>query len=153
MMKIVLYNDSYRNQLEDLLIEFSESMYSGKCDVDVFVGYHWAVYLAVKDDTVVGFSAFSIGNYLGFLDDIVTNTYIYVKPEYRTSKAMYLFSIQAGRVSEDLDLPLEHCYASDESKRLSRKLKGRKMYEAYIYDRDEVKREYNRLKSKLNIKE
>lgn len=152
-MKIVLYNDSYRNQLELLLKELSESCFEGKYDVDEFVNNHWAIYLAINVDDVVGFSSFTINNFFGFTDNVITNGYIYVKPEYRTSKAMYLFSIQAGKISEELDMRLEHCYASNESKRLSRKLEGRKMYESYIYEKEEVKREYNRLKQILNIKE
>ena len=153
-MKIVLYSDKYRDELDVLLKEFSEKLYSGKYCLDSFVNQHWAVYLALNSDgKVIGFSAFMIVNYLGFMDDIMANTYIYVKPEYRTSKAMYLFSIQAGKICVENDLPLEHYYASDDSKKLSRKLKGRKMFETYVYPVDEVNREYNRLKKFVKIKE
>lgn len=152
-MKIVIYSDEYKSQLEGLLKKFSEELYDGLYDLDRFIEQHWVVYLAIKDDIAIGFSSFNIIDYYGFQCDILSNDYVYVVPEHRTSKAMYLFSIQAGKICSDCGLPLEHYYASEESKKLSRKLNGKKMFETYLYPIDEVKKEYDRLRKFVKIKE
>jgi hypothetical protein len=153
MMKIILYQNKYRGQLEDLLRRFSSEVFNSDLyDVDKFVDNHWCIYLSVDGETVTGFSSFIKHDYYGLMPEVLGNTYIYVVPECRTSKAMYLFSIQAGKISVDNKLPLEHYYSSESSKRLSRKLKGKKIYETYIYEFQEVERIFSKLTSKVRIK-
>lgn len=152
-MKIVIYSDEYRGQLDEILRRFSCEIYDGLHDLDRFIEGHWAIYLAVKNHTVIGFSSFNIIDYYGFKCSILSNDYVYVLPEYRTSKAMYLLSIQAGKICTEHNMPLEHYYASEHAKKLSRKLKGKKMFETYLYPIDEVKLEYDRLRKFVKIKE
>ena len=153
-MKIVLYNDSYNDSLCELLRLFSEEVFgSGTYDIDKFVNSHWAIYLALDNDIVVGFSSFNINDYYGLRKPTLGNDHIYVLPEYRDSKAMYLFSIQAGKICIDNNLPLEHYYSSDSSLKLSRKLKGKKIYETYIYDVGDVSNTFNKLINKVRIKD
>jgi hypothetical protein len=153
-MKIVLYSDKYRSELELLLKQFSQEVFNtGTADVDSFVGCHWAIYLAIKDDKAIGFSSFVINTYFGLRSHTLGNTYIYVDNEYRTSKAMYLFSIQAGKICIDNGFPLEHYYSSKSSSKLSRKLDGKKIYEAYIYEVGDVEKTFNKLINKVRIEE
>jgi hypothetical protein len=153
-MKIVLYSDIYKDSLSELLRLFSKEVF-GNCayDIDRFVDGHWAIYLAIQNDRVVGFSSFIVNDYYGLRSPTLGNDYIYVLPEHRTSKAMYLFSIQAGKICIDNNLPLEHYYSSESSLRLSRKLKGKKIYETYIYDVGDVSNTFNKLINKVRIKD
>lgn len=153
-MKIVLYENKHRKELEELLKLFSKEVFnSGVADVDVFVDGHWAIYLAIHQDEVVGFSSFVINSYFGLREPTLGNSYIYVLPKYRRSKAMYLFSLQAGRISVKQNLPLEHYYSSEDSIKLSSKLKGEELYTTYLYSVEEVSRVFDKLNSKIKIKD
>lgn len=155
-MQIKLYEPKYRSDLERLLNNFGEEVWDSlpRADVDLFVSSHWAVYLAVTPiGSVVGFSAYILNHYYGLREPTVGNTYIYVDSLHRTSRAMYMFSLQSGRICVENNLALEHYYGSEESTRLSSKLKGDKIYETYIYEVDEVSRVFNKLKNKVRIKE
>ncbi len=151
-MKIVLYSSEYKYELERLLKCFSSEVFNtGTVDIDSFIGCHWAIYLAISDGKVIGFSSFIINTYFGLRSSTLGNTYIYVDKEYRNSKAMYLFSIQAGKICIDNGFPLEHYYSSESSSRLSRKLDGKKIYEAYIYELGDVSKTFNKLINKVRI--
>ena len=154
-LKIELYDGSNKEELEYLLAKFSEEVYeTGKYDIDKFVDNHWAIYLCVDTDTfdVVGFSSYMIVDYHGFKEDTLANTFIYIIPQYRRTKAMHLFSLQTGKIVEQHNYPVEHYYASIGSLRLSQKLEGKKEYETYSYEPNEILREYERLKKKVRIK-
>ena len=152
--RVVLYEDKYRDQLEELLMEFSVEVFSsGSCDVDLFIESHWAVYLAVRGDKIVGFSSFVYNSYYGLREPTIGNSYIYVVPICRTGRAMYLFSLQAGKICLEHNLSLEHYYSSDSSEKLSRKLDGKKLYETYIYEVNEVERAFSSLNKKIKIKD
>jgi hypothetical protein len=153
-MKLVLYNDTYREQLDALLIGFSKEVFDcGTADTDSFVRNHWCIYLAIDDeDRVLGFSSFSINTYFGLRSPTLGNTYIYVDTKHRASRIMYLFSIQAGQICVEKNLPLEHYYSSESSLKLSRKLKGKKIYEAYVYEVGDVEETFNKLIKKVRIK-
>lgn len=153
-MKLVLFESKYRDALESMLIKFSKEVFDkGTCDVDYFIGSHFAIYIALDEDKVIGFSSYILNNYFGMSDITLGNSYVYIEPEYRNTKLMYLFSLQSGKICLENDFPLEHYYSSDGSFKLSRKLKGKKMYETYIYDLEEVGREFNRLKKIVKIKD
>jgi len=150
MVKIVLYSEDYANQLEMLLEKFSKEVFGKEsCDLELFVNNHWAIYLAIKGNVVVGFSSFNIQDYYGFTDSVVGNDYIYISKEYRTSKAMFLFSIQAGKVSKELNMPLEHYYSSNMSRLASKRLKGILVYETYQYSVEEVAKVTEQLKRRI----
>jgi hypothetical protein len=152
MVKIKLYTPDYKEELDQLLKGFSSEVWDeGTADTDMFVNSHWAIYIALIDDVVIGFSSYFINTYFGLRPPTLGNTYIYVKPEHRTSKVMYLFSLQSGKIATELQMPLEHYYSSKESLKLSSKLKGTKMYEAWIYEIDEVEKTFNKLKNKVRI--
>lgn len=153
MVNIVLYEDKYREQLEKLLTDFSTEVFKcGKSDVDYFIESHNFIYMALDGNSVIGFSSFAINDYCGLRESTIGNDYIYIIPEKRSSKAMYLFSLQAGKVCIENNIELEHYYSSDISFRHSKKLKGREMYKAYIYGVDEIKNTFSKLTKKVNIK-
>ena len=143
---VVVYDDTYAQQLEEMLVDFSREVYGyGKANLDQFVRNHWVIYLAKKGDEVIGFSSYNINDYFGLHPTTVGNSYLYVKPAHRKSKASYLLVKQAGYVSIYTNLPLETYYASEASKAIgSRILKtdGSFMYEVHMYSVDEIKEGY-----------
>ena len=156
-MLIRLYEPKYRSDLEFLLKEFAKDIWDNdgkEVDVDCFISSHWCIYIALTtNDEVIGFSSYNLNHYYGMREATVSNTFIYVTKEHRQSKAMYLFSLQSGRICVSNNLGLEHHYGSNESKKLSSKLNGVKLYETFVYSVDEVSRVFNRLKNKVRIKE
>lgn len=154
MIKIIDYNNSYKDSLERMLKELSLELFGvGDANIDDFVNHHWCIYLAVKDSDVIGFTSFVYNTYHGMRPPTVGNTYLYVMPEYRNTRATYLLSIQSGFISTSKNLPLENYYASDHSRKIARKLKGELAYETYIYEVDEVNRVFKHLINKIQIKE
>ena len=152
-MKLILYNGEYIDELEKLLILLSDEVFDcGSVDIDKFINCHTHIYLAIIADEVVGFTSFNVNDYFGLRPSTIGNTYLYVKPEYRRSKALHLFSIQAGLIAKDLDMPLEHYVASDASKLLTKRLKGKEIYIAYEYSVEECMLAVNRLTKRLRIK-
>ena len=118
----------------------------GSVDVDLFIHSHWAIYVVIDNNEVVGFASYLINDSYGMNAPAVLNDYLYVIPDYIGTMATQLMLMQTGRIVEELNLPLEHCYASYGSKKLSRKLEGKNLYTAYRYEVNEVLREYSRLK-------
>jgi hypothetical protein len=153
-MKLELYEPRHHDELYRMLVSFSEEIFDeGTANVDMFVKYHTHIYLAIIRDEVVGFTSFVINEYFGLRTPTIGNTYLYVKPEYRRSKALHLMSIQAGLVARDLNMPLEHYVASKESRLLTKRLKGRELYTSFEYSVEECERVINGLKNKVRIKE
>jgi len=153
-MKLILYDKQYKNELEELLYAFSDEVFNSKlADIDKFINGHWAIYLAIHNDKVVGFSSFMLNEYYGFIEPVLGNSYLYVKPEHRSSKAMYLFSMQSAKICIENNMSLEHYYSSEDSFKLSSKLNGVKMYTTYLYSVDEVSRIFDKFKSKIKIKD
>jgi len=153
-MKLKLYEGKDKLELHDMLIEFSLEVFkSGTVDIDNFVSRHTHIYLAIISGEVVGFTSFLINDYFGLREPTVGNTYLYVKPDYRRSKALHLMSIQAGLVARDLSMPLEHYVASKASKLLTRRLKGKEIYTSFEYSVEECMRVINGLKDKVRIEE
>lgn len=158
-MKLILLEEDNLEQYEELvrlLKEFQEEVYGSntEIDIDTFIKHHYAIYLAVKRDKVVGFTSFVYNGYYGLREATIGNDYIYIEPNSRRSKAMHLFSIQAGKVCENLGLPLEHyIVAGSGSEKFVGRLEGKKLYSAYIYNPNEVSREYHRLRTKVRLKD
>ena len=146
-VKVVLYSEEYGSQLEKLLKEFSEEVFGyGTANLETFVNSHWMIYLALRGDEVIGFSSYTYNTYCGLRPPTVGQTYLYVQPAYRKGRASYLLSVQAGFVSVDTNLPLEHYYASEASASFGHnRLTGTKIYEAYLYPVEELKREYTKV--------
>ena len=142
-IEVVLYEDKDADELRAMLKEFSQEIYGyGTANLEQFLAQHWVVYLAKKGDEVIGFSSFMYNTYFGLRPPTVGNTYLYVRPAYRRGRASYLLSVQAGYVSIDTDLPLETYYASDDSKVLSKRMKGTRLYEAWSYEPEDMAEAY-----------
>jgi hypothetical protein len=152
--RIQKYTPDYKEQLEVLLCDFSKEVFgSGTADIDTFVDYHWVTYLAILGEEVVGFSSFTYNTYFGLRPPTVGNDYLYVKPEHRKGRAVYLLSMQSAAVCIEAGIPLEHYYASKESKKLSKNIQGTFLYDVYEYSVEEVARINKRFTSKIKIKE
>lgn len=154
-MKLVLYKSEYRDDLEEMMKEFSQEVYGiGTANVDMFVEFHYAIYLAIMSGEVVGFTSFNVNSTYGMDIDSVNQDFIYIKPKHRRSKALHLMSIQAGLIARDLNMPLEHYVATEASTKLTtRWLKGKKMFVAYRYPVDEILRVADRLMKKVKVKQ
>jgi len=139
-------NEHHYEELEKMLVAFSEEIYGyGQVNIDQFLEAHWAIYLAVKGEEVVGFTSFMYNHYFGLKPPTVGNTYLYVKPEYRKSKASYLLTKQAGYVSIFSELPLETYYASDASRNIGERIlnaTGSHMFDAHVYTLEQVREGY-----------
>lgn len=154
--KIIVYSNTWRAQLQTMLADMAYELFGSRmCDVDKFVKEHTFIYLAVDGDKLVGVSSFIVNEYFGLKEPSIGNTYIYVAPRYRKTKVFYLFALQSGIISLELNLPLEHYYSNDGSDGIGRKLfpKGKTMYRAISYSVDEVEPVLDILKSKLKIKD
>lgn len=151
-IKIIKYTDEYSLQLADLLKELSKELYgAGTVNLKAFVERHWAIYLAVVDDKVVGLSSYSFNDYCGLRLPTMGNTYLYMTPQYRNSKAMYLLGMQFGQVSESTNLPIETYYASDKSRLLGKRMKSTFLYDVYEYAVDDVKVAFDKVKKYIPL--
>lgn len=143
MIKVIIYDNQYRDQLEELLVSMSQELFgAGTVNIDQFVNNHWVIYLAMEGDEVIGLSSFYYNTYFGLRPPTVGNTYLYVKPEYRNGRASYLLSIQSGFVSADTNLPLETYYASNSSRAISKRMKGEHLFDAWLYSPEEMAKAY-----------
>lgn len=153
-LKIELVNKDNFQHLNDLYIllgYFSKEVYnSDMVDLHRFIEGHYAVYIMYDGATAIGFSSFCYNDYYGLREPTIGNDYVYLLDKYRKGRAFYLFSLQAGAVIEDNSFNLEHYMASDSSSKFIGRIKGFKVYETYEYNRDDVLKEYNRLKVTYN---
>ena len=153
MIKLVAYEEKYHEALEALLTEFSTEVFGvGTSNIDHFVSGHWCIYLALKGEDVIGFTSFIYNNYYGLRTPTVGNDYAYIQPQYRGGKTMYLFTIQAGAVSLEYNLPLETYFATEDGMKLSTLAEGELMYQAYTYDVEAVRSKFDKLTHKFEIK-
>ena len=151
---LVKYEEQYRDDLHSMLIEFSNEVFTdGTANLDYFVDYHWAIYLAIKDGKAIGFTSFIYNTYYGLRTPTVGNDYVYVQPHHRGGKCMFLFSLQAGVMCLENNIPLEAYFATDDGNRLSKAMKGDIMFTAHIYGVDEVSRKFKKLTNKYEIKQ
>lgn len=147
MIQVVLYETKYKDQLEQLLKDMSQELFeAGTANLDQFVNNHWCIYLALEGDEVIGLSSFYYNTYFGLRPPTLGQTYLYVKPAYRRGRASYLLSKQAAFVSIETNLPLENYYATDASRRIGTRMKGTHLFDAHLYEVEEVKKAYNKLK-------
>ena len=153
-VEIKLYSNAYKQELNDLLVKFSQELFGdGTANVDEFIDYHWCVYLAIRDNKVIGMSSYIFNTYFGLRTPTVGNDYLYVLPEHRGSRAMWMLAVQTGKISVENNLPLEHYYTSEQTIRAGRKMEGVTAHSTYIYSVEEVKRVFNHLISKVKFKE
>ena len=146
-------------ELLSLLRAFRTEVYDSdtEVDVDTFIDSHYAIYLIVEDsvmDNCVGFTSFIYNSYFGLREPTVGNSFMYIIPEFRRSNAMHLISLQSGAIVKELNIPLEHCIVDGSgSEKFVGRLKGKKLYTVYTYDVDIVIKEFERLKTKIKIKD
>jgi len=150
-LEIIIYDDKYRLDLAELLQEMSKELYgTGMCDVDSFVRNHWVVYLDMINKKPVGLSSWSQNTYFGLRTPTVGNTYLFVVPEYRNSRASYILTASLFcKVSDETQLPIETYIASEHTNRvLHNRLEGKHLYDVYEYSPEQVKAGFNNLKYK-----
>jgi len=144
-------------ELKYLLSKFQEEVYGCTTTIDAlrFIEGHYAIYFVVNElGFIVGFSSFVYNDYYSLREATIGNDYIFIEKEYRRSKAMHLISIQAGKLCLDTGCPLEHYIVKDSgSEKFVGRLNGKKLYTTYEFDLAEVKRETDRLLTKVKIKE
>jgi len=137
MMKIVIYSSEYKSQLEELLIAFSKEIYGeGTVNLDDFIDYHWAIYLAVdSNNLVIGFSSYMFNDWFGLRKQTIGNTYVYIRPKYRGGNIVAMFIAQSIKISRESNCELENYYASENTKSIANKLvkNGKEIYSTYIY--------------------
>lgn len=153
--KIIVYDDSYKSQLEELLIGFSKEIYGvGTADVETFVASHHYIYLAVVGEEVVGFASFTHNYYFGMRSPTMGMNYLYVKPAYRNGRASYLLTMQVGAVCDHMNMDLEVYLASEDSTRIVKRMDGGEfLYTVYTYPVEEVRNTYSDLKNYIKIEE
>jgi hypothetical protein len=151
MIEIIRYEDKYKEQLEVLLKEMSAELYgtTGTVNIDHFVNNHWAIYLAIEDGAVVGFTSFIVNTYFGLRPPTVGNTYLYVIPKKRNGRAMYHLSVQFCFVAEETNLPIETYVASEASRRALTRIEGRFLYDVYEYQPEDIAQGYSKLKKHI----
>jgi hypothetical protein len=99
-MKIVVYNDSYKYQVSNLLYKYMLEMEHnciGSTDeaIDMMIANGRHIYLLLDDkDIVIGFTIFYINNQYGLLPPTIVNEYVYLLPPYRTSVATKYLLLQ-----------------------------------------------------------
>ena len=152
--EIIVYEDKYQQQLIDLVQECSKELYNtGTVNIEAFVKRHWAIYLVAVDNKIVGFSSWAMNDYFGLRLPTMGNTYLYITPEYRNSRAAYLLAgAQFCKVSEATNMPIEAYIASDKSRLLlNNRVKGKFLYDVYEYSPEEVKVAFDHLKKHINF--
>ena len=149
-IKVVEYDDKYVHHLEQMLKEMSQELFGeGIANVEAFVSHHWAIYLVLSTDGVpIGFSSYLMNDYYGLRSPTMGNSYLYVKPLFRNGKAPYLLTKQFCKVAEHTQMNMETYFASAESKKISNRVEGSFLYEAYEYTPEEVQKGCKRIKTK-----
>lgn len=155
-VKLALYDEGYRSSLKELLKKFQKEVYGIEKDFNIIEfeeGHNGYIYMVLNEmGKAVGFSSFCYNSYYGLREGTLGNDYIYIEPEYRNTKAMYLICIQAGTLCQNNNIPLENYYASDDSSRFIGRMKGERIFSTYIFPVEEVSKETERLKTKVRIK-
>lgn len=153
--KIIVYDDCYRDQLEELLIGFSKEIYGeGTAFVNDFVNSHHYIYLAVVGEEVVGFASFHHNTYFGMRKPTMGMTYLYVKPEYRNGRASYLLAMQIGSVCDHMNMDMETYLASEETQRIVKRMdNGEFLYSVYVFPVEEVRKTFRELKKHIKLEE
>lgn len=158
--RLELVNDSSFENIADLYLmlkEFSVEVFKEKAEKNIevvqFIKAHNAgVYMVFSGDKAIGFTSFMVNRYFGLRQAVVANSYMYLRPKYRKTRAMHLIAIQSGKVAEALGLPLEHYYAADsESQHFIGRMKGELIYNAYEYPLEVVSKEIEKLQEKVKV--
>jgi len=160
-VKLILLNKDSNEEVDYLLsalVKFQKEVYPNSMtivDVDSFINCHYAIYLVIDDtEEYVGFTSFVVNNYYSLREPTVGNAFLFIEKSHRRSRAMHLVSIQAGKICLELGYPLEHYIADGSgSEKFVGRLNGKKIYTTYEFELDEVKRETDRLISKVSIKD
>ncbi len=147
-------NQEHRLALEEMLLEFSNEVYHhNQSDVDQFISYHYAIYLAIDSDgEIAGFSSFTVNGYYGLRSKTIGNDYVYLRPHIRGTKAIYLFMLQAAKVVEELQLPIEHYIATDDSAKMMPRLNDAPIYSVYLTEVDQALEAASKLERIVRIK-
>ncbi len=143
--------------LYELLVYFQIEVFDEDTDIDLetFINYHNAgIYIVVSEDgEAVGFTALMKSNYFGLRPPVICNTYLYIHPKYRRTRAMHLMSIQAGKVAIAHGCGLEHYYVAESgSIPFTGRMEGKHLYDAYEYPVEVIKDQVNKLCNRVKIK-
>lgn len=155
-----LYEPSvHRMELLKMLNEFSAEVYGVKphyINIKHFENAHeTGIYILENEDgEIVGFTSFIYNCYYGMREATIGNDFVYVRPEFRRTRAMHIASIQAGEVAKHFGRPMEHYFvAGSGSEKFKSRMEGNLIYNAVEYSLDTVVEELDYLKSKINTKE
>jgi hypothetical protein len=156
-LHLKLFDESvHLNSLYILLKEFQIEVFKEEqtqLQIKNFIDSHTAgIYIVFSGTSAIGFTAFNKNEYFGLRKPTIANTYLYIKPKYRRTKAMHLISIQAGKVAIGHDCNLEHYYAKDSgSVKFIGRMKGELVYNAYEYPLEVVSSEIDELQKKVKV--
>lgn len=152
-VKIKLLENNYKTQLEKLLKMFSLEVFgSEKTDVDKFINNHWAIYLAIVDEKVIGFSSYNINDYYGLRENVLCNTFMYVDKKYRNTKATYMFLMQTCKICEDNSFDVEYSTDNKIVEKIGNKLNKNILHKTILHKNNDVMYFYNKLKKRIKIK-
>ena len=152
-MYVSLYSPEHYYEFAGLLKDFQKEVFgaSTEIDVDRITASSW-VYLVHDDRDTIGFAVFSHKDYCGLREPVVAVDFLHVDKDYRRSKALHMLTLQIGAVCEDLGLPMECAFATEGSLKFGQRIKGKKVYETFIYEPDIISKEFSRLKKIVKIK-
>lgn len=138
----------------NLLVDFQDEVFKAdtKIDLEALLAYN-DIYVVVDKKEVIAFASFMHNDYFGFRKPTVFCNFFHIRTDKRTSRAGFLLYMQIGKICEHRQLPLECCYATTGSFNLGQRVKGKKVYDTYIYELDDVLEEFSRTKTKVKIKD
>lgn len=103
----------YKKQLSCIILDYyreaHKDIYRGSLEkadnvVDAWVSYYYLYLLISDEDDVIGFLVMSTNNQYNMVDTLLIVDYMYIKPEFRSSKAVQWLFLTIGKVANDLGM-------------------------------------------------
>lgn len=102
-MLVKLYNNSYKEQVTELLLLYFKELHSNELVggieeassmLDTLLTTNYHIYIVKDEDVVVGFMVIHFDTHYGMLKPYFMCDYMYIRDDYRSSKAiLYLFTM------------------------------------------------------------
>lgn len=152
-MDIYKYQDSDKEGLRELLVEFCESVYGNNgenIDIDEFVEYNriGGIYIVKTATNFVGFITYVYNTNFGLCPPTLMCTYTFIRKEYRRSRATLLLANHQLEYGMKFNLPLEHFYASSDSLPFAKRMESKEVYRSYTMSVETQKEQYARINRK-----
>ena len=151
-MKLLVYSFDKYNDLEILLQEFSNEVLNSDrvIDANKFIMVHSGyIYMLYKDNKCIGFTSYAITDNCGLDKEKLINDFVYIKPEYRNTKAFLFFMVQTGKIASELKLSVQIPTNNEMLITMAGKFKAKPVYNVFEYSVSESMKEYERLKKIL----